>query len=175
MEIHFILLFMICAAVAAVVMEDLLSSLIALSAAGLGLSLAFLILKAPNLAITQLVVEILCVIILIRATINKDIPLVQDGRWFFNTIGAVLFICIFLVFSWFALAELPRFGEPLMSTSFSYLAVAADKAHSANIVAAITLFFRNFDALGEAVVLFSALIGVLVIVRRSAKVQENGK
>ncbi|MFA5374120.1 MAG: hydrogenase subunit MbhD domain-containing protein, partial [Candidatus Omnitrophota bacterium] len=79
MELHLILIFMIIAAIVAVVMKDLISSLIALSAAGLGLSLAFLILKAPNLAITQLVVEILVIIILIRATIRRDLPRVIDG------------------------------------------------------------------------------------------------
>ena len=73
MEIHLLLLFMICTSVVAVESKDLISSVIALSAAGLGLSAAFLVLKAPNLAITQLVVEILCVIILIRATINFSI------------------------------------------------------------------------------------------------------
>ncbi|MDD4954402.1 MAG: DUF4040 domain-containing protein [Candidatus Omnitrophica bacterium] len=166
---------MICAATAAVMMEDLLSSLIALSAAGLGLSLAFLILKAPNLAITQLVVEILCIIILIRATINKDIFLVKDGRWFFNTVSTLSFISFFLILSWFALKELPRFGEPLLVVAGRYLEEAAATAHSANIVSAITLFFRNFDALGEAVVIFTALIGVLVIARRVAKVEKNDK
>ena len=68
MEIHLILLFMICAAIAAVEMRDLISSVIALSAVGLGLCLAFLLLKAPSLAVTQLVVEILFVIVLIRGT-----------------------------------------------------------------------------------------------------------
>ena len=66
MELHIILVCMIFAAVVAVEMKDLISSVISLSAVGLGLSLAFLILKAPNLAIIQLVVEILCIIILIR-------------------------------------------------------------------------------------------------------------
>ena len=35
---------------------------------GLALAFAFLVLKAPDVAITQLVVEILCLVILIRAT-----------------------------------------------------------------------------------------------------------
>ena len=70
MELQLLLLFMVFGAIIAVEIEDLLSSVIAVGAVGLGLSLAFLILKAPDLAITQLVVEILCLIILIRATIS---------------------------------------------------------------------------------------------------------
>ncbi|MCX5716359.1 MAG: DUF4040 domain-containing protein, partial [Candidatus Omnitrophica bacterium] len=121
MELHIILSFMILASIAAIEIKDLISSLIALSATGLGLCLAFLILKAPNLAITQLVVEILCIIILIRSTINKDLPLVKDGRWLFNTVATVAFIMTFLVISYFALNELPRFGEPIMKVSKEYL------------------------------------------------------
>lgn len=171
MEINLILIFMITAAIAAIRMKDLLSSLIALSAAGLGLSLAFLVLKAPNLAITQLVVEILCVIILIRGTISKDIPLVIGGRWLFNTVSTFAFIIVFLLICWAALRQLPSFGAPIMQVSQFYIAGAPEAAHSANIVSAITLFFRNFDALGEAVVVFSAMIGVLVIARKSARPQ----
>ena len=72
-ELYPLLIFMILAAIVAVEIKDLVSSVIAVGAAGLGLSVAFLMLKAPDLAITQMVVEILCLILLIRATIKKDI------------------------------------------------------------------------------------------------------
>ena len=166
MEINLLLIFMICAAVMAIESKDLISSVISLSAVGLGLSSCFLILKAPNLAITQLVVEILCVIILIRGTISKDLPLVKDGRWFFNTASTLLFIAVFLLFSFFALKELPVFGQPLMRLSNEYINSQA----SGNIVSAITLQFRNYDSLGEAGILFTALIAVLVVTRRTGKV-----
>lgn len=173
MELHLILLFMIFAGIVAVEMKDLISSVIALSAAGLALSLAFLILKAPNLAITQLVVEILCVIVLIRGTINKDLPLVKDGRWLFNTCAAFLFIACFLTVAYFALKELPRFGEPFMRVSGEYLKSGPERTGSANVVTAITLNFRNYDALGEAAVLFAAIIGVLAITRKVGKIHEK--
>lgn len=169
MELHLILIFMICASIVAVEMQDLISSLIALSASGLGLALAFLILKAPNLAIAQLVVEILCLIILIRATINKDLPLVKDGRWLFNTVSTLLFIASFLVFAYFALRQLPVFGAPVMKAAGEYLAIGPEKTGLANIVSAITLNFRAYDSLGEAAVLFIALVAVLSIIRKAGK------
>ncbi|MCK4325548.1 DUF4040 domain-containing protein, partial [bacterium] len=55
-ELYLLLLFMIAGAIIAVETKDLLSSVIAVGAVGLGLSVAFLVLKAPDLAITQLVV-----------------------------------------------------------------------------------------------------------------------
>jgi len=170
MELHLIIFFMIFAAIVAVEAKDLLSSLIGLSAAGLGLSLAFLILKAPNLAITQLVVEILCVIILIHATINKDIPLVKDGRWLFNTFATFIFVGVFLFLAFLALRELPVFGSPLMSVSKDYLAQGQALTGAENLVAAITLNFRSYDALGEAAVIFAAVIGVLAISRKTGKI-----
>lgn len=173
MELQLLLLFMIFGAIAAVEIEDLLSSVIAVGAVGLGLSLAFLILKAPDLAITQLVVEILCLIILIRATINKDLPLIKDGRWFFNTISTLLFIALFLIFAYFALQELPRFGAPIMRVAQEYIEKGLGKTGATNIVAAIILDFRGYDTLGEATVLFTAVMGVLVVMRKIGKM--NGK
>lgn len=173
MELHLILLVMICASIFAVEMKDLISSVISLSAVGLGLSLAFLILKAPNLAIVQLVVEILCIIILIRATINKDLPRVKDGRWLFNTAVTLLFILCFLTFAFFALNELPMFGQPLMLASSEFIAKGMEKTGYFNIVTAITTVFRSYDALAEAAVLFAAIIGAFSIARKIGKLNEE--
>ena len=74
LEVYILLIFMIIGAIVAIETKDLLSSVIAVGAVGLGLSIMFLVLKAPDVAITQLVVEILCLIILIRATYKKDHP-----------------------------------------------------------------------------------------------------
>ncbi|MFH1269963.1 MAG: hydrogen gas-evolving membrane-bound hydrogenase subunit E [Candidatus Omnitrophota bacterium] len=173
MEIKLLLLFMIFAAAAAVYIEDLLSSVIAVGAVGLGLSMAFLILKAPDLAITQLVVEILCLIILIRATINKDLPLVKDGRWIFNTVSTLLFIISLLIFAYFALEEIPRFGQPIMRVAQEYIANGLEKTGAANIVASVILDFRAYDTLGEATVLFTAVIGVLAIIRKVGRIKNE--
>lgn len=172
MELQLLLLFMICGAVAAVEIEDLLSSVIAVGVVGLGLSLVFLILKAPDLAITQLVVEILCLIILIRATINKDLPLIRDGRWLFNTVGTLLFIASFLLIAYFALHDLPSFGAPIMRVAKEYIAQGLDKTGATNIVAAVILDFRGYDTLGEATVLFTAVIGVLAVIRRIGRTKD---
>ena len=93
----------------AVELKDMLSSVIAVGAVGLGLSVAFLILKAPDLAMVQLVVEILVLIILIRATIKKDLPFSTSGRWLFNTFSTLVFIAVFLTFAYLALKDLPTF------------------------------------------------------------------
>ncbi len=173
MEIYILLIFMIIAAVAALEINDLLSSVIALGAVGLSLSLAFLVLKAPNLAITQLVVELLCLILLIRATINKDLPLVKDGRWLFNTISMIMFVATFMLFIYFALKELPVFGAPLMRVSGEYIEKGLSLTGAANIVTAITLKFRGLDSLGEAVIIFVSAIGALAVMRKVGKIRDK--
>jgi multicomponent Na+:H+ antiporter subunit B len=168
-EIHLLLLFMIIGAIIAVEAQDLLSSVVAVGAVGLGLSLTFLILKAPDLAITQLVVEILCLIILIRATINRDLPLIKNGRWHFNTISTLVFIAVFLGFAYIALKDLPGFGKPLFRVAANYLKHGLAKTGATNLVSSVILDFRAYDTLGEATVLFTAVMGVLAVMRKTGR------
>lgn len=166
---------MIVGAVVAIEVKDLLSSVVAVGAVGFALCLAFLILKAPDLAITQLVVEILCLIILIRATIRKDLPLIIEGRWVFNTVSTLVFIAVFLFFAYTALKELPSFGNPLMSVVKRYLEEGVSGTGAVNLVSAVILDFRAYDTLGEATVLFTSVIGIMVILRRPGRKKVDEK
>lgn len=172
-ELYLLLVLMIVGAIIAVEIQDLLSSVIAVGAVGLGLSITFLILKAPDVAITQLVVEILCLMILIRATLKKDLPFSTTGRWFLNTLIALCFIAMFLMLSAQGIRELPPFGYPIMRVARVYLDQGMLKTGAANIVSSVILDFRAFDTLGEATILFTAVIGVLAIVRRIGRKKED--
>ncbi len=172
-EIYLLLIFMIIAAIIAVEIKDLLSSVIAVGAVGLGLSITFLILKAPDVAITQLVVEILCLIILIRATLKKDLPFSTAGRWFLNTFITLAFIAIFLSTAARAFIDLPAFGNPTMRVASTYLSEGLTKTGATNLVSAVVLDYRAYDTLGEATILFTAVIGVLAIVRRVGRKSED--
>lgn len=174
-EIHLILLFMIGAAIIAVEVKDLLSSVVAIGAVGIGLCMAFLLLKAPDLAIMQLVVEILSLIILIRATIKRDIPFSVSGRWVFNTLATVCFIAVFLSIAYMALKNLPPFGNAAMKMSKGYISYAQKAQGTENVVASIITSFRAYDTLGEITILFTALIGVLAIARGSGHSKEIKK
>ncbi|NQS99949.1 MAG: DUF4040 domain-containing protein [Candidatus Omnitrophica bacterium] len=165
-ELYILLIFMIVGAIIAIEVKDLLSSVVAVGAVGLGLSIVFLILKAPDVAITQLVVEILCLIILIRATLKKDLPFSATGRWVLNTIITLSFIATFLIVAMRALSELPEFGQPIMRVGSIYLKEGLAKTGATNLVSSVILDFRAYDTLGEATILFTAVIGVLAIVRR---------
>jgi multisubunit Na+/H+ antiporter MnhB subunit len=164
-ELYILLILMIIGAVGALEMKDLLSSVVALGAVGLGLSLTFLILKAPDVAITQLVVEILTVIILIRATLRKDLPDVPAGGWAFSSVIGVGFGMVLLLVAVLCFPDLPVFGEPGLRAAQHYLDSGLQETGAANLVASVILNYRAFDTLGEATVLFTAATGVLAVVR----------
>ena len=169
-----LLIFIIAAAIVAVEVRDLLSSVIAVGAVGLGLSVAFLMLKAPDLAITQFVVEIVALILLIRATGNKALPHPANGiRDHTRVTLAILFIAIFL--SYFAssvLQVLPAFGHPHMRVANVYITQGLASTGAANLVASVILDFRAYDTLGEAVVLFTAVVGVVTVLRKMGRVRK---
>ncbi len=169
LELYILVIFMIIGAIVAVELKDLLSSVIAVGAVGLGLSITFLILKAPDVAITQLVVEILCLIILIRATLKKDLPFSTSGRWFLNTFITLSFIAIFLFVAYKAIKDLPTFGYPIMKIASTYIKDGLAKTGASNLVTSVILDYRAYDTLGEATVLFTAVIGVLALVRRKGR------
>ena len=142
LEIHLILIFMIAAAAIAVAAKDLVSSVIAVGGVGIGLCMAFLALKAPDLAITQLVVEILSLIILVRGTIRRDLPFSTSGRWYFNTTATLVFLAAFLTCAFFIVRDLPAFGAAGMRVSDKYIALTLAEGKSLNVVETIALHFR---------------------------------
>ncbi|MBP1643064.1 MAG: hypothetical protein H6Q03_1733, partial [Acidobacteria bacterium] len=60
--------FLLLGSVAALEMKNLLSAVITVGVVGMGLSILFLLLGAPDIAITQVVVEVIVVTVMIRAT-----------------------------------------------------------------------------------------------------------
>jgi multicomponent Na+:H+ antiporter subunit B len=171
-QLYPLLLFMILAAIVAVEVKDLISSVVAVGAAGLGLSVAFLILKAPDLAITQLVVEILCLILLIRATLKRDLPSLGRRTDYIRIISAFVFILVFIYFAHLALSGLPPFGEPYLKVASEYIRDGMARTGAANLVASVILDYRAYDTLGEATVLFTAVMGAIVVLRKVGRVKK---
>ena len=182
MELLIILLlvFMIIAALNALEVKDLLSSVVSLSAVGFGLSVAFLVMGAPDIAIVQVVVEILTLIILIRATIRHDLTTVSEGTEFFGLLVGIVLLFVVFLFGLEAVKALPPFGAPIMDVVASapsryYLEHGLRETGAANIVTSVILDYRAYDTLGEATVLFAAILGALAILRgRPLKKKKRG-
>ena len=168
-----ILLFMIAGSIVALEMKDILSAIVAIGIVGLGVSLAFLFLQAPDLAVVQFLFEIFGLIILVRAFIRRkghaEIPSNVSRA---TSLVALLILILIFVLSLPVLDKLPTFGHPLMTTSAHYLQHGLKETGAANLVASIVLDYRAYDTLGEVTVLFTAILGTVVVLR---KVNQNRK
>ncbi|MFC1510982.1 hydrogen gas-evolving membrane-bound hydrogenase subunit E [Candidatus Margulisiibacteriota bacterium] len=168
-ELNLLLVFMIIGAVVAVENRNILSSIIAVGAVGFGLAIVFLLLGAPDLAIVQVVVEILALIILIRATLNKSVPEDYKGRAPLTYLVTLVFMAAILGVSFYAFKALPEFGSPIMKVAQYYLAQGVAKTGAVNLVTSVILDFRAYDTLGEATVLFTAIVGAFAVLRLKGK------
>ena len=177
--IYILLLFMVIAAIIAVETKNLLSAVICVGAIGFGGSLLFLFLRAPDIAITQIVVEVLGLIILIRATITRDLTFISGDREFFGTVVSVVVLFVIFVAGIRVLDTLPEFGVPVFArlpetASQAYISRGLEQTGATNLVTSVYLDYRAYDTLGEATVLFTAVIGATVILRdRSRKRLED--
>lgn len=169
-----LLLLMIVAAITAVAARNVLTSIINLGAIGFLASITFLFLGAPDIAITQVAVESLALVILLRATVKRDLTADRSG-W--GWVGGVWSLAALLVIGFLSLQMfegLPDFGESVMdriddAPSIAYLADGMSGTGAANSVTAILLDFRGYDTLGEATILFCSVLGALTVIRKRGR------
>jgi len=170
----FLLVFMIIAALAAVTMEDLLSAVISLGALGFAASIVFLMLKAPDVEIVKRIVEVLVLVLLVRATIRRDVETVSGTRDTFGMIAAAVLILLMSVFVIKVVGSLPEVGDSAMARnadapSNHYLDKSLEETGAGNAVTGVLLDYRGYDTLGEATVLFAAVLGAVTLLRKRAR------
>lgn len=169
-----LILLMIAGALVAIETRNLLSAVVSVGAVGYLLSVAFLFLGAPDIAITQIVVEILCLVILIRATISRDLTSISGDRELVGLLASLALLLVVTVVVILTAAYFPEFGAAVMdrvagAPSRTYLLDGLEKTGAANSVTAVLLDFRAYDTLGEATVLFCSILGALTVLRRRAR------
>lgn len=168
---YILMLFIIIAALVAIETKELLSAVISIGAVGFGASIMFLFLRAPDIAITQIVVEVLGLVILIRVCLSYKARFVSGNAGVFGAVivGAILLAGVIVVP--YALPDFgtPVFAETPQAASQTYIAEGLDDTGAANIVSAVILDYRAYDTLGEATVLFASIIGATVILRKKSK------
>jgi multisubunit Na+/H+ antiporter MnhB subunit len=179
-ELYVLLAVMLAAAVVAIEIKDLLAAAVALGIVGFSVAIMFILLQAPDLAIVQIVVEVLTVVFfaaVILRTTNVDSTLVGPLRreLVFPTVVFAGFGALFFVLAGWVLRELPPLGSPLMLVASEYITHGLKATGAANVVASVILDFRGYDTLGEATVLFTAVVGVLTVMRRAGRQHQGGE
>ncbi len=172
LAISIITLLMILGAIYAIHARDLLSAVITCGIVGYGLVICFLLLKAPDLAIVQIVVESISLIIMVAVVLDssrEEAYSKLDGRGYLSAATAILFIVVLFYFFKESTNTLETFGKSTLRMAGPYIEGAAEKTGSANLVTGVVFDFRGYDTMGEATVLVTAVLGVLTILRIRGK------
>jgi multicomponent Na+:H+ antiporter subunit B len=171
-----IVVLMIGGAIFSLEARDLLSAVIAYGIVGFGLVICFLLLQAPDLALVQIVIETITLIIMIAVILNSTREEKEHGRGRRSVVFAILafvFIGLFLYFFERTTRTLSIFGEHALRMSKAYLHPGAEATGAANLVTGVIFDFRGYDTLGEATILFTAVIGVLTVLRLKGKKEKE--
>lgn len=170
-----LILLMVVAAILVVEAPNLLFSVVSVGAVGFLLAIAFLFLGAPDVAIVQIAVEAISLVILIRATIGRDVVPARRHTGLVGMVAAVTVLAALGLFGVRAFIDFPELGHSVMqrvseAPSNTYLQQSLTDTGAPNVVTAVLLDFRAYDTLGEATVLFCAVLGALTILRRKTRV-----
>src|SRR6056297_3559567 len=166
-----LLLFVLTCALGTALLQDTLAAVIAFAAYSLGISIIWLVLQAPDVGLTEAAVGAgIMTILFLLALANTVTPdadrLLERVRW-----RTVAFVGAFVVVMGATVPALPTIGDPTApvvggEVTQYYLANAYDQTGVHNAVTAVLAAYRGFDTLGEAVVVFSAGVVALSVLRR---------
>ncbi len=140
-----------------------LGAIIAASFVGLMVAYIFVIYSAPDLALTQLLVEILTTVflVLLFAVMPASFePLTAPAE---RSRDGLIAVIGGLVFAGIAFAA--SSSTELSPISQAFRAESQSQGFGDNVVNVILVDFRGFDTMGEIVVLFIALMGIYAMLR----------
>ena len=163
-----VVILMSASAIAAVRSRSRLGAILCLGGVGYSVALLFVIYGAPDLAITQLLVETLTVVLFSFVILKLPQVRVISRSWKRRT-DAV--IATFAGLSMTLLcwkASSAQMHEPI---SPGLVARSLEEANGRNVVNVILVDFRALDTLGEILVLALACIGITALLARKRKLR----
>lgn len=170
-----LLAFVVLAAGISVLLRDVLSAIIALAGFSFGAAIVYVLLSAPDVALTEAAVGAGATTVLFLVTIVKTVRpsgerVFEDIRWGPLAVVVVLFGGLLVT-----LPSLPGVGDPGTAVAAGdvttyYLQNAYPETGVENVVTAVLAAYRGFDTLGEATVVVAAGIAVLLVLRREVYV-----
>jgi multisubunit Na+/H+ antiporter MnhB subunit len=171
-----LILLTVIAAIITVLTTNLLYAVISVGAVGFLLAIVYLFLAAPDVAIVQIGVEVVSLVILIRATLGREVQQLKTVHAVVGVSFAVAFVAVIGLFGIQMFNEFPQFGIPVMerfadAPALVFLHTGLAATGAPNLVTAVLLDFRAWDTLGEATVLFCAALGTVAVLRRNARIK----
>jgi multicomponent K+:H+ antiporter subunit A len=141
-------------------------TLILTSIVGLGVSLAFIQFSAPDLALTQISVEVVMTILLLLALNLLPRTTPKESGWLRRTRDGMIASVAGLGLGGLAYAVMTR---DVQSISDYHLAQSKPGGGGTNVVNVILVDFRGFDTFGEIIVLCIAALAIYALLDSSLR------
>ncbi|WP_141502293.1 Na+/H+ antiporter subunit A [Paenibacillus luteus] len=145
-------------------------AIVALGAVGYMVAMFFVIFRAPDLALTQMVVETVSTLLFLLCFYHLPKLTKQIERIPFKLTNLIISIAMGLTVTLLALSAN---GHKMFEPITSFFENAFELAGAKNIVNAILVDFRGFDTMLEISVLAVAGLGVYVLVHQRSKGREQ--
>jgi multicomponent Na+:H+ antiporter subunit A len=158
-------------AVALLVVPYRFTAALLLGGVGFGVAVLFVGYGAPDLALTQLLIETLTIIVFLLALREMPRRFAASSRWAPTSVRLVVSAIVGVAVPLFAAAVVAARRAP--SVAGEYLALSEPQAGGRNVVNVILVDFRGFDTLGEIAVLVVAALGVANLVRMALRHKED--
>ena len=159
-------------AVAILFVRHRFGAAVLLGGSGYGLAIVYLIQGAPDLAITQFLVETLTIVVFLLVLARLPSEFAPAPSWAPRIVRIGIATAVGVTVAVFALSASGSRTAP--SVGEDYVALSEPEAGGRNVVNVILVDFRGFDTLGEITVLAVAGAGVVNLVR-SARRQQRRK
>ncbi|HSP20949.1 MAG TPA: Na+/H+ antiporter subunit A [Planococcus sp. (in: firmicutes)] len=159
----FVAVALVASTITTIAAKSRLTAIVALGAVGYSVALFFVIFRAPDLALTQLVIETISVALFLLAFYHLPIKSKKEERISFKVGNAVIALGVGVTMTLVALsAHSQKF---LPSISQYYKETVETEAGGGNIVNVILVDYRGFDTLFEIAVLGIAGIGIITMIK----------
>ncbi|MGZ3216156.1 putative monovalent cation/H+ antiporter subunit A [Paracoccus sp. T5] len=139
-----------------------MTAVAAMGVVGIGVALIFIMFSAPDVAITQLLVEVL-VVVLVSVVMLRLPYLPRRSRASFRPGHALIAAGSGIVMSFLAVSIMAGDLDRRLTTYFE--TVSYPEAHGRNIVNVILVDFRALDTFGEITVVVMAAIAAFALLR----------
>jgi len=147
------------AAITTMLVRTYIRGLIFLGMFGLGIALLFLVNAAPDVAMTQVLIETLIVIIVVLNLYRQPVlPKIVTEKKHVRLINATIALVIGMPITLLLLTITHQYFDENISNYF--LTHSVSLAHGRNVVNVILVDFRAIDTLGEIIVVATAAIGI---------------
>ncbi|WP_318508624.1 Na+/H+ antiporter subunit A [Bacillus sp. T3] len=165
-------IFVVVGSISILFAKSRLTSILLLGAVGYTVSLFYVLFRAPDLALTQLVIETISVALFLVCFYHLPKFRKDDSRISFKLTNAVISIGVGAVVTAIALSA--HSNKLFPSIFHYYVENTYEKAAGKNMVNVILVDFRGFDTLFEITVLTIASIGIYSMIKLRLNKRDEG-